>query len=175
MKDTNGTELFNLEKNVAFPIFGCCYSNYFLPGYGLCCKYFCLPCFRFVTLQFTINFCYRFIFRCQAGDAEMKLISGNKKYNIKHIMFGISKCIWSPDNRYHIAWTIKYNKRQFYSCFTKLLHAPVQMQWCYLWRQRWDRLSAALRLPRTHIFHPSMEWMVQTYFIAYVDKSTVLG
>ena len=85
MKDTNGTELFNLEKNVAFPIFGCCYSNYFLPGYGLCCKYFCLPCFRFVTLQFTMNFCYRSIFRCQAGDAEMKMISGNKKYNIKHI------------------------------------------------------------------------------------------
>ena len=48
MKDKNGTELFNVEKNVAFPIFGCCYSNYFLPGYGLCCKYFCLPCFRFV-------------------------------------------------------------------------------------------------------------------------------
>jgi len=68
MKDKNGTELFNVEKNVAFPIFGCCYSNYFLPGYGLCCKYVCLPCFR-----------------CEVGDAEMKMNSDNKNYTLKHI------------------------------------------------------------------------------------------
>ena len=86
MKDKNGTELFNVEKNVAFPIFGCCYSNYFLPGYGLCCKYFCLPCFRFGLIWPLTRPCdFKFNLRCQAGDAEMKFISGNKKYNIKHI------------------------------------------------------------------------------------------
>ena len=90
----------------------------------------------------------------------MKLVSENKKYNIKHI----------PNVSGHPQIDITSPEP---SSITSDSFTVVLPSCCMLPYKCNDVIYDVKG--KTTDPHPSMDWMVQTYFIVYVDKSTVFG